>query len=68
MAVGSLYVRNHFVGSARDAALEMVKHIHQEFNIMLGEVEWMDDKTKSVRCGLVLILVLVAKVRKLCSL
>lgn len=46
LAVGSLYVRNHFDRSARHAALEMVEHIHQEFNIMLGEVTWMDDKTK----------------------
>jgi len=46
MAVGSLYVRNHFNENARQAALDMVKHIHQEFNIMLGEIDWMDDETK----------------------
>ncbi|XP_037090373.1 neprilysin-2-like isoform X3 [Pollicipes pollicipes] len=46
LAVGSLYVRNHFDPTARQAALDMVEHIHQEFNIMLGEVTWMDDKTK----------------------
>ncbi|XP_043224756.1 neprilysin-2-like isoform X8 [Amphibalanus amphitrite] len=46
LAVGSLYVRNHFDRSARQAALDMVKHIHQEFNIMLGEITWMDNKTK----------------------
>ena len=46
IAAGSLYVKNHFDEDSKKAALELVADVHQQFNIMLQELTWMDDTTK----------------------
>ena len=46
IAAGSLYVKNHFDEESKRAALELVADIHQQFNVMLQELTWMDDATK----------------------
>ncbi|XP_049796462.1 neprilysin-2-like isoform X4 [Schistocerca nitens] len=46
LAVGSIYVRRFFDKEAKNAALEMVDDIRQEFLHMLQEVDWMDEGTK----------------------
>ena len=46
VATGSLYAKNHFDKESKKAALELVADIHQQFNVMLQELNWMDDATK----------------------
>ncbi|KAF0289689.1 Neprilysin-2 [Amphibalanus amphitrite] len=46
IAAGSLYVKNHFDEDSKKAALELVADVHQQFNMMLQELSWMDDTTK----------------------
>lgn len=46
IAVGALYVRKHFQQDSKKSALEMVAGIRQEFEKILKEVAWMDEKTK----------------------
>lgn len=44
--MGALYVRKYFRQDSKAAALEMVNGIRREFENILKEVNWMDDKTK----------------------
>ena len=46
-AVGSMYVRKHFKEDAKQAALEMVHDIREEFDQILDEIDWMDENTKA---------------------
>lgn len=45
-ALSALYVKNHFNGHSKAAALEMVEYIRKEFLVMLDEVDWMDEETR----------------------
>ena len=45
-AVGSLYVSKHFDEDSKSTALDMVKDIKKQFDIILKEIDWMDDGTK----------------------
>ena len=45
-AVGSLYVNKYFDEDSRKTAVDMVNRIKNQFEIILDEVEWMDDRTK----------------------
>lgn len=46
-ASGSLYVRKYFKQNSKEAALEMVNSIKEEFESILKTVPWMDDKTRA---------------------
>jgi len=46
-AVGSMYAKKYFPASKKAIADEMVKNIRSEFKLMLDELDWMDDATKS---------------------
>lgn len=46
IAVGALYVRKYFRQDSKALALEMVNGIRREFEEILKDVNWMDDKTK----------------------
>ncbi|CAH2003353.1 unnamed protein product [Acanthoscelides obtectus] len=48
MAVGALYVRDHFNPDSKETALEMIHTIREAFNELLAENEWMDEETKKV--------------------
>nr|CAH7723514.1 unnamed protein product [Callosobruchus chinensis] len=48
MAVGVLYVRDHFDPDSKETALEMIHTIREAFNELLVENEWMDEGTKKV--------------------
>lgn len=45
--MGALYVRKYFQRSSKDAAVEMVREIRKQFEIILSEVKWMDDTTRA---------------------
>jgi len=45
-AVGSLYVQKYFDENSKATALGMVKEIRKQFEIVIDEVDWMDDRTK----------------------
>ncbi|XP_076028904.1 M13 family metallopeptidase neprilysin 2 isoform X2 [Oratosquilla oratoria] len=45
-AVGSLYARSFFKKNAKAAADEMVSYIRNEFDHILNNIDWMDDKTR----------------------
>lgn len=45
-ALSALYVKNHFNGRSKAAALEMVEYIREEFLKMLDEIDWMDEETR----------------------
>ncbi|XP_011866367.1 PREDICTED: membrane metallo-endopeptidase-like 1 isoform X1 [Vollenhovia emeryi] len=47
ISVGSMYVRKYFKEDAKNAALEMVDDIRQEFIKILKKVDWMDEKTRA---------------------
>ncbi|CRK97823.1 CLUMA_CG011199, isoform A, partial [Clunio marinus] len=44
---GALYVRRYFKKNSKEAALEMVNSIKEEFEQILKTVPWMDDKTRA---------------------
>lgn len=46
ISIGALYVKKHFEESSKDAALEIVNGIRDEFEIILHTVDWMDEKTR----------------------
>ena len=46
MAVGSLFVKNHFNHESKVVALEMIHGIRESFNELLAENHWMDDATR----------------------
>ena len=48
MAVGSLFVKNHFNHESKAVALEMIHGIRESFNELLMENHWMDDATRLV--------------------
>lgn len=48
MAVGSLFVKNHFNHESKVVALEMIHGIRESFNELLMENYWMDDATRQV--------------------
>ncbi|KAK4337423.1 hypothetical protein RND71_043880 [Anisodus tanguticus] len=48
MAVGTLFIKDHFDPQAKKTALEMIKNIREAFNELLDENEWMDNLTKQV--------------------
>ena len=48
MAVGSLFVKNHFNHASKLVALEMIQGIREAFNELLEENHWMDDATRQV--------------------
>lgn len=45
-ALSALYVKNHFNGHSRAAAMEMVDYIRDEFLKILDEIDWMDEETR----------------------
>lgn len=45
-AVGKMYVSKHFQEDAKEAMLEMVQDIREEFRQILDEISWMDGKTR----------------------
>ncbi|CAG0895469.1 unnamed protein product [Darwinula stevensoni] len=47
-ALGAMYVRRFFREDAKNSALEMVKDIRAEFDAILDEVDWMDEKTRAL--------------------
>ncbi len=47
MAVGGLYVRQHFEKATKEEAVEMARNILASFKKMLEENDWMDPETKS---------------------
>jgi predicted metalloendopeptidase len=47
ISVGALYIRKHFKEDSKRAALEMVNNIRAQFENILNEVSWMDDKTRA---------------------
>jgi len=48
MAVGSLFVRNHFNHESKAVALEMIHGIRDSFNELLEDNHWMDKETRLV--------------------
>jgi predicted metalloendopeptidase len=38
--------RKHFNEKAKEAMEEMVKDIRRQFDIILNNIDWMDDKTR----------------------
>jgi len=48
MAVGSLYIRDHFKHDSKETALEMIHDIRHAFNDLLHENLWMDKETRIV--------------------
>lgn len=46
IAAGALYVRKYFNEEAKKNAMEMVADIRAEFEEILKEVDWMDEKTR----------------------
>ena len=46
-AVGKMYVSKHFKEDAKTSMLEMVGDIREEFQQILNEISWMDDKTRT---------------------
>lgn len=47
IATGALYVRKFFNEKSKETASEMVHSIKNEFEEILSNVSWMDDKTKA---------------------
>ena len=45
-AVGAMYVHQYFNGRSKQEAMEMVGEIRIQFESLLRDVNWMDDKTK----------------------
>lgn len=45
--MGALYIRKHFKEDAKRTALEMVNNIKAEFEQILNNVDWMDEKTRA---------------------
>lgn len=46
ISIGALYVKKYFEESSKQAALDIVNGIRDEFEIILRSVEWMDEKTR----------------------
>lgn len=47
ISLAALYVRKHFHGQAKAAAIEMVQNIQNEFERVLRAVPWMDERTRA---------------------
>ena len=45
--VGNMYVQKHFKEDAKRAMVEMVKDIRKEMEVILGDIDWMDAKTRA---------------------
>jgi len=45
--IGNLYVKKHFKENAKNAMDQMVKDIRKEMEIILREIKWMDEATRS---------------------
>jgi len=48
VALGAMYVRKHFNENTREAALDMVHAIKDEFGEILKSSSWMDDPSRKV--------------------
>ncbi|XP_076472675.1 neprilysin-1-like [Babylonia areolata] len=48
LAVGAMFVRDHFRRKSKETALEMIRNIQDAFNELLSENAWMDHRTKTV--------------------
>lgn len=46
--VGAMYVRKYFHSDTKAAVLDMVNRIRDEFELILKEVTWMDEKTRRI--------------------
>lgn len=46
IAVGALYVRNHFKVETREAVADLVEHIQNVFIDVIQAVSWMDRETR----------------------
>jgi putative endopeptidase len=46
-ALGRLFVARHFSTESRDAVRQMVATVREAFEQRVGELDWMDDKTKA---------------------
>ena len=44
--MGSIYAQTFFKEEAKASADEMVRYIRDEFDTILKEIDWMDEKTK----------------------
>ncbi|GAU91875.1 hypothetical protein RvY_04050 [Ramazzottius varieornatus] len=47
MAVGSMFVKEHFKEDSKEIAQLMIREISISFIDLVGQVDWMDDNTKS---------------------
>ncbi|KAL5013753.1 hypothetical protein ScPMuIL_008023 [Solemya velum] len=48
LAVGAMFIKEHFRKGSKKTALEMIHNIRAAFNELLEENNWMDDETRSV--------------------
>uniref|UniRef100_A0A915L194 Uncharacterized protein n=1 Tax=Romanomermis culicivorax TaxID=13658 RepID=A0A915L194_ROMCU len=48
MAVGALYVKQHFKHEDKEEALSMIKHLQTAFRQLVSKLDWMDEQTKKV--------------------
>ena len=48
MAVGALFIGDHFNNESKETALEMIHNIREAFNELLDENHWMDEETRLV--------------------
>ena len=45
--MGNLYVQKHFKEDAKRTMVEMVRDIRKEMEVILGNIDWMDAKTRA---------------------
>lgn len=48
MVVGAMYARKYLQQDSKAVALEMVNGMRKEFEVLLKEAKWMDDKTRQL--------------------
>lgn len=46
ISVGALYIRKYFTEESKNAALELVNNIRDEFVELLHQISWMDEETR----------------------
>lgn len=47
MVVGALYVRKYFHQEAKKNAVELLRYVKEEFKLLLKDLDWMENKTKT---------------------
>ncbi|XP_064610281.1 neprilysin-1-like [Liolophura sinensis] len=48
MAVGAMFIKDHFKKESKDTALEMIHNLREAFDELLLDNDWMDDETRAV--------------------